>query len=81
MAPSLTRSLGWLAQTTTKDRAVSTSYGLVWEPGQVKMLFETAEANLSQYAIHTTKLTTRHIYEENKKRRMRVCTSKANAVS
>ncbi|KAK8015580.1 hypothetical protein PG991_008468 [Apiospora marii] len=59
----------------------STSYNLVWEPEQVKVLFETAGANLSQYAIHAIKRVTRHVYEENKKRRVGDCTSRTNARS
>ncbi|KAK8092002.1 phospholipase A2 [Apiospora hydei] len=59
----------------------STSYNLVWKPEQVKLLFKTAEANLSEYAIHAIKRVTRHVYEENKKRRSGCLSNPGNRCS
>ncbi|KAH8890377.1 FabD/lysophospholipase-like protein [Thozetella sp. PMI_491] len=47
----------------------SSSYNLVWTPGQIKTLFSTAEANISMYAANTIRRVVRKVYLANKERR------------
>ncbi|KAK9420189.1 putative Lysophospholipase [Seiridium unicorne] len=53
----------------------SNSYNLVWTPGQIKTLFTTSSANVSNYAIEIIKKVTMKVYETNKARRLAAETS------
>ncbi|KAL9562678.1 hypothetical protein ACKAV7_013242 [Fusarium commune] len=48
----------------------STSTNLMWTPDQVKSVLTTAEANFSNYAIHTIKCVMRKVYEDKKAHRL-----------
>ena len=48
----------------------SNLYNLAWTPEQIKMIFATSEANLTQYAVDTIKQVTSAVYKKKKKQRL-----------
>ncbi|KAH7175292.1 acyl transferase/acyl hydrolase/lysophospholipase [Dactylonectria macrodidyma] len=59
----------------------STSYNLVWTPDQVNAVFQTSEANLSDYGLHTIKQVMKKIYMSKKTDRLIAETSNGRWIS
>jgi phospholipase A2 len=72
--PSVILCSPWLSGYKTDEMlqtaSFSTSYNLVWTPGQIKKLCATTEANMSDYAIHTIRQVVRKVYDTKRERRL-----------